>query len=82
LGDVICKWFHCFYLDSYIDSVGCNFYHPFGEKRSCVDVVADHSVYLSEEEEVLLVHGVIFDGAEESLLSFLDFLSKSFGGFG
>ena len=52
LGDVIRKWFH-FYLDNcYIDRVGCNLYHPFGVGRSCVDVVADHSVYLSEEEGV------------------------------
>ena len=57
LGDVIHKWFH-FYLDNcYIDSVRCDFYHPFGEGCSCVVVVADHSVYLSEEEGVLLVHG-------------------------
>jgi len=25
--------------------------------------------------------GVMFDGAEEALISFLDFLRKSFGGF-
>jgi len=40
---IIPKWFH-FYLDNYIDGVGCNFCHTFGEGHSCVDVVTDHSV--------------------------------------
>ena len=41
-------WFHSLFI--YIDGVGYNLYHPFGQGRSCVVAVADRSVYLSSVE--------------------------------
>jgi len=44
------KWFQIQFLDINTDGVGYNFYHTFGEERSCVVMVADHSICLSVGE--------------------------------